>query len=123
MSILIMAMEVIAAFALPATLAWILGAVGIAISGRGTRPRYVASTIERLARWPMIAARCLGVALYLHLGMWGHLCFTVLGLSLAVWFITVFAGNDEDFWTGRGRRLKVWLVRALVPRRTAAAAA
>lgn len=119
--IVIATLLLIAAIELPAILAWAMSAIGLAISGRGTRQRYVASTIERLVRWPMIAGRCLTVGVSVWLGSWGTMCFSVLGLAFAIWFIQVFAQDEDDFWTGRGKQFRNWITAKFAPRSLAMA--
>lgn len=91
---------------LPATGGWVLGVIGMTVSGGGTRARWVSSTLERGCRWPMLVFRCASFALYARTGEWGSFGLTLLSLAGALWFITQRTGNDDDFWTGRGTRLK-----------------
>ncbi len=98
---------VLASLNLPTMVGWLLATIGMTSSAPGSRPYFLASSLERLCRWPLIANRCLMIAAGLHLQAWGAICFQVLLLAYVVWFAESRKDRD-DAWTDLGKRIRRW---------------
>lgn len=85
---------------------WPLAACVKLWSARGTRPRYLASTVERAFRYPYLIGQLVLAGLEAKTNDWGGLAMSVIAVVLAAIIIQWFGGDDEDFWTGFKKKLQ-----------------
>jgi hypothetical protein len=92
---------------IPSIVGWIFAAAAGAMAARGTRPRYVLATVERTLRYPAIIARLMFLTIGVMGRDWASVAWDSAGLAFMVVVIWKL-GDHDDFWTGKGKKLKKW---------------
>lgn len=96
---------VILLFTFPLSWSWTIAMCMTIMSARGTRARWMASTVERALRVPAILNRVLLVFIDVKMSLWGDMLFDSLALVIVLWLIGYRQGDDDDFWKGKGKKL------------------
>lgn len=89
-----------------AFLVWPIASLVKLSSARGTRQRYLASTVERVFRYPFLIGQLVLAGLCAQTADWGGFAMSVIGVTLAAIIIRQFGGDDDDFWTGFKKKLQ-----------------
>lgn len=89
-----------------AFLVWPFAAIIKMSFARGTRQRYVASSVERAFRYPFLIGQLVLAGLDAKAGDWGDFAMCLIAVVLAAMIIHQFGDDDDDIWTKLKKKLQ-----------------